>query len=164
MVTMGKQKTSKGMLQLEGHATLTVTDPKTGKVIKRITTHNLIVSVGKYYLGDMLIDKDAGHDTGLTYTAIGTDNTAPVIADTTLGSEQNRKQITSRTRNAKEITLSTFFTAAESTYNIKEAGIFGHSTATGSADSGKLFAHWLVSYDNSGGNYDMTFDYVLTIG
>lgn len=164
METVSKQKTNKGKLYLEGRATLTVTDPKTGKVVKRITKHNLIVSVGKYYLGDMLIDKDAGHDTGLTYTAIGTNNTTPVVGDTTLGSEQNRKQITSRTRNAKEITLSTFFTAAESTYNIKEAGVFGHSTATGSSDSGILFAHWLVSYDNSGGNYDMTFDYVLSIG
>ena len=80
-----------------------------------------------------------------------------------LGTEENRKAITSRTRLLNIDTYSTFFTAGESTYAIEEAGIFGHD-ATGVADSGVLFSHWLVSFDNSGGVYDLTFDYVLTIG
>lgn len=128
-----------------------------------IEGENLIVSTGKYLVGQMLIDV-SGYDTGLTYCAIGTGATAPVVGDTKLTTESARLAITSKTRVTNVITLSTFFTAAQSTYNIKEAGIFGHSTASGSADTGQLFSHWLVSFDNSGGTYDITIDYILTIG
>lgn len=160
---MNELKTKEN-LELKSRIRLRVTDPKTGEVVEIIESENIIVTVGKAYIGDMLIDADADHDTGLTYCAIGTDNTTPVIGDTTLGTETARKAITSKSRVTNEITVSTFFTAAESTYNIKEAGIFGHASATASADTGNLLSHWLVSYDNSGGTYDLTFDYVLTIG
>jgi hypothetical protein len=129
---------------------------------KVIEGNNLRVTVGKQLLGDMLIDV-SGYDTGLTYQAIGTGTTAVAITDTQLTTESARKIITSRTRSGLVLTFSTFFTAAQATYNIKEAGIFGHSTASGTANSGILFSHWLVTFDNSGGLYDLTFDYVLTI-
>ena len=154
----------KDKLTLRTSIRLIATDPKTGEVVKVITSKNIICTVGKAFVGDMLIDADSDHDTGLTYCAIGTNNTTPVVGDTTLGTEAARKAITSKSRVSNEITLSTFFTAAEATYNIKEAGIFGHASATSSADTGKLLSHWLVSYDNSAGSYDITLDYILTIG
>jgi hypothetical protein len=124
---------------------------------------NLIVTTGPELLCEMLIDT-TGYDTGLTYCALGTDNTAPAISDVALGAEVARKAVTSKSRTGNEITFSTFFTAAECTANIKEAGMFGHSTASATPDSGVLFSHWLVSFDNSGGLYDLTFDYILIIG
>ena len=151
-------------LSFSGRAVLTATDPKTGKVVAVVKSKNIIVTVGKQFIGDMLIDLDASHDTGLTYCAIGTGTTTPLVTDTTLTTEAARKTITSKSRNGIEITLSTFFTKAESTLNIKEGGIFGHSTASGSADSGKLLAHWLSAFDNSLGNFDITLDYILSIG
>lgn len=150
-------------LKLRGKARLIVTDPKTGEVVKIIETKNVICTVGKYLVGDMLIDK-SGYDTGLTYCAIGTSDTAPVAGDVKLTAEANRKPITSKSRTGNEILLETFFTAAQSTYNIKEAGIFGHSTASATPDSGIIMSHWLVSYDNSAGTYDLTFQYTETIG
>lgn len=149
-------------LKITGKWKLTARNPKTGETIVK-EGKNLIVSVGKYLLGDMLIDAP-GYDTGLTYQAIGTDNTAPVIGDTVLGTEVARKAITSKTRALNVITLSTFFTAGESTFNIKEAGVFGHSTASAAPDSGILFNHYLVAFDNTGGLYDLTFDAVFTLG
>jgi len=157
-----KEKKENECLKLTGRWKLTARHIKTGEVITK-EGKNLIVNVGKYLVGDMLID-ETGYDTGLTYCAIGSDNTAPAAADVTLTVEEARKAITSRTRLLGVITLATFFTAGESTYNIKEAGIFGHSTAGAGADSGILFSHYLVSFDNSGGLYDLTFTYVLTIG
>jgi len=149
-------------LRLSGRWRLTARHIRTGEIIVK-EGENLIVTVGKQLIGDMLID-ESGYDTGLTYCAIGMDNTSPAITDTKLGSEANRKAITSKSRSGNEITLSTFFTAAESSYAIEEAGIFGHSTASATKDSGVLFSHWLTSFDNSAGNYDITIDYVLTIG
>jgi len=149
-------------LKLSGRWRLTARHNKTGEVIIK-EGKNLIVSAGKALLGDMMIDV-SGYDTGLTYQAIGTGATAPAVGDTALTTESARKAITSKSRTTNVITYSTFFTAGESTYNIKEAGIFGHSTASATPGSGVLFSHWLVSFDNSGGSYDLTFDYVLTIG
>lgn len=149
-------------LPLKEHWRLTAKHIKTGEIIIK-EGHNLIVSVGKYLVCRMLID-EAGYDTGLTYQAIGTNNTAPALGDTLLTVETARKVITSKTRVLNEITYSTFMTAAESTFNIKEAGIFGHSTASAVVNTGILFSHWLVAFDNSGGLFDLTFDYILQVG
>jgi predicted lactoylglutathione lyase len=148
-------------LPLKGRVRFTATDPRTGAIIKIID--NLIVTVGKELIARMLID-ESGYDTGLTYCAIGTGSTAPALNQTTLVAEVSRKAITSKTRASNVITLSTFFTAAESAYAIEECGIFGHSTASATVDSGVMFCRALLSYDNSAGNADLTIDWEITIG
>ena len=125
---------------------------------------NLIVSTGKALVSDMLIDT-SGYDTGLTYTAIGTGTAAPVAGNTTLGVETARKAITLRERAANVLLLQTFFPAADCNVFLKEVGVFGHSTASATPDSGVLFARTLLSYDNSGGSpSDLTLDWEITIG
>jgi hypothetical protein len=150
------------VLKLSGRWRLTARHVQTGEVIVR-EGKNTIVTVGKGLVGDMLIDT-SGFDTGLTYQAIGTGASAPAIGDTALTAEVARLAITSKTRSSNVLTLSTFFPAAQSAYNIEEAGVFGHSTASATLGSGVLFSHWLVSFDNSSGLYDLTFDYIPTIG
>ena len=140
----------------------------TNVVAKVLEGDNLIVTVGKNMVGDMLIDAGAQWDVGITYCALGADNTAPAIGQTQLvdegGGGAMRKAVTSKTRVVNEITFSTFFTAAESTLAIEEAGMFGSSTAGAAENSGVMFSRWLSSFDNSGGLYDLTFDYILQIG
>lgn len=131
-----------------------------GALIDQHLKRNLIVSAGKYLVGDLMTDTVS---VGITYHAIGTGTTTPAGADTQLTTEVARKQFASRTRVANTVILSAFYTAAESTYNIKEAGSFGAS-AGATANSGTLFNHYLQSYDNSGGTYDLTFDIEITVG
>jgi len=152
-------------LKLTGRWRMVAHYKGTKKVFKVLEGDNLIVSVGKYLVGDMLIDR-AGYDTGLTVHAIGSDATAPAVTDTSLApTEVARKTVTAKTRLLNVITYSTFFTAGESTFAIEEAGIFGHSTADPlTPDSGILFNHYLVSFDNTGGLFDLTFYVVLTLG
>jgi len=150
-------------IALKGHVTLTATDKITGKIVAQIEQDNLVVTVGKALVGDMLIDT-SGYDTGITYCAIGTGATAVAAGDTTLATEAGTRQlITKKTRASNVLTLRTFFTAAQSTINIKESGLFGHSTASGAADSGVLFSRALVAYDNSGGGSDITITWTITI-
>ncbi len=156
------KKKVKDTLRITGRVKLTVSDPKTGRVVAQIKTKNLICTVGKQLVGDMLIDL-AGYDTGLTYCAIGTSTTAPTIADIVLGAEAARKAITSKARVGNDITFSTFFPSGDCTFDIQECGIFGHSTAGAGADTGVLFAHALIAYDNGAGSYDLTFDWTITI-
>ena len=149
-------------LKLFGRWRLTARNIHTGEVIVH-EGPNLIVTIGPELVGDMLMDRD-GYDTGLTYQAIGTGVTAPAVADTILTTEVARKAITYKTRTNNVVTYSTFFTATESTFDLKEAGIFGHSTASTTPNSGVFFSHWLEAFDNSAGTYDLTYDYILTVG
>lgn len=129
-----------------------------GYKVHEETVHNLIVTAGLGLAGDAL--GDIG--TGITHCALGTDNTAVTIGDTTLTTEVARKVATTRTRVGAVLTVSTFFTAAESTYAIEEIGQFGTSDATTSSGTGTMFTHYLQTYDNSAGSYDLTIDYNLT--
>ena len=73
----------------------------TKKVFKVLEGKNVICTVGKAQVGDMLID-ETGYDTGLTYCALGAGTTTPAAGDTALedegGGAAMRKTITSKTR------------------------------------------------------------------
>lgn len=133
-------------------------------LVHRSSVSNLIVTSGKVLVCRMLMDDGAQWDTGLTYHAIGTGSTAVAVGDTTLTTETGRKAITSKSRSGNEVTFSTFFPVADCTVKVAECGVFGSSTAGAGADSGELMCHYLQAYDNSGGNFDLTFDWVLTVG
>jgi hypothetical protein len=45
--------------------------------------------------------------------------------------------------------LACFFLAAEGNFNYTEAGIFGTSSASGTPNSGVLFAHTLYTYSKT---------------
>ena len=150
-------------VEIKGRGRLRAIDPQTGlQVYCSPWTDNLILTCGKELICRMLID-EAGYDTGLTWTAIGTDNTAPILSDTTLGTEVKRLAITHKARTGNKINLSTFFSKANSSYAIEEAGEFGHD-ASSAPDSGTPLTHFLVSYDNSSGLVDIIIDYEVEIG
>jgi len=119
--------------------------------------HNLFVSSGKYLVIDFLIGESR---TGLTYHALGTYDTAPAVGNTGLAMEASRNTITSATRSGSNMILSTYFTAALSTFYIKEVGVFGNG-ATATPSSGTLFCRYLQSFDNTGGLNDVTVEYVF---
>ena len=151
------------LVKIIGKGILTATDPKTGKIVAVVESPNIICNEGLYLIAAFSRDESADFDTGITYCEIGTGVTAPAAGDTTLTTYAARKAITSDSRNNNEVTFSTFFTAAESTYNIKEAGMWGSGLAGAGQATGFLFSHFLVSFDNSGGAYDITISYILTI-
>ena len=127
-----------------------------------IAVHNLIVDLGKGLVGDLLIGAAA---VGLTYHALGTSVIPPAAGDTQLGSESIRKSLVSLIRTGNIISLDAFYLAAESNFYIQEAGIFGGIGASATPNSGTLFNHFLLPYDNSGGSpSDLTWEYALTIG
>ena len=59
-----------------------------------------------------------------TYMAVGTDNTTPVVGDTTLGAEVTRKAIQESTVGTSDIILSLFLNSTESNGNsLVEVGL-----------------------------------------
>lgn len=131
------------------------------KPVDVVVVHNLIVTLGKGLVGDAILP--AGM-IGLTYHAFGTGVTVPNVADTHITTEVRRKIWAAYSRTGAALDFSTYYLASEATYFIKECGVYGGPTATDTLNSGTLFSHFLLSYDNSGGLNDLTFEYQLTIG
>jgi len=133
-----------------------------GEIVEVVETGNIICNEGLLLLAGFARDESATYDTGITYCEIGTGATAPAAGDITLTTFHHRNAKTNSSRSDYEDTFSTFFTAAESTANIKEASVWGGGDAAAGEATGLLFAHWLAAFDNSGGLYDITINYVLT--
>ena len=135
-----------------------------GEIVAVIESPNIICNEGLLLIAGFTIDESATYDTGLTYCEIGTGSTAPAAGDTTLTTYHARKAETSGgSRSNYVTTFSTFFTAAESTAVIAEAGMWGGGDAAAGEATGLLFSHFLASFDNSGGLYDVTITYILTV-
>jgi hypothetical protein len=120
---------------------------------------NMIVDSGLELAAKWGIDTDA---VGLTWHAIGTGSTAPVAGNTALGTEVKRLAFASRERVAGVLTLTAFYLASESTYHIRELGVFGGAAASSTPGSGSLFSRALYDVDNSAGLEDLTVSYELT--
>ena len=164
-VTVNRLLSRHDKVALSGLIRLTARDRITHEIVDVVEARNLIVTAGKNLIANMLVDT-SGYDTGITYCALGTNTTAPAITDTQLGTETSRLEIAangSRTVATNVITFSTFFLAAQCSIFLKEVGLFGHSTASATANSGVLLAHGQISYDNQAGNYDLTIDWLVTV-
>ena len=125
---------------------------------------NLVVTAGKILVAKMLMD-ESGFDTGLTYIEVGTGTAAPALGDTALATATSRKIVISspiRTGNAVEYRA--FFPAADITANLKETGIFGHSTASATIGTGELFARALITFNNASSPNDATIVWTVTSG
>ena len=154
---------SENKLNLQGEFFAELHDPKTGLVSMRKRSKNIITRAGKNLIVRFLLDS-IGFSTGLTYQAVGTGTTTPTANDMTLETEEARQSISIRRDTAGTVAaFFTFFPASVIPDTIEEVGIFGHSTATDTADSGILFARTLLNIVNSA-NEDLTLTYVLTIG
>lgn len=132
-----------------------------GALVTQQAAPNLITAAGKALVGDLLVDVV---DAGLSYHALGTSAQAPSPLQQILSFEVVRKAFTLRTRAANVATFSVFYLASESTYHIREVGVFGGPGASLTPSSGVLFSRLLQTFDNSDGEFDLTFDYDLTIG
>lgn len=132
-----------------------------------VSVNNAIVDTGRNLVAEIMAD-DAGttagtYDTGITYCAIGTDNTAAADAQTTLIAESERLEITAVEVTDNVVVYSTFFRSTQCAIAMEEVGLFGHD-ATDTTDSGEMFNRALLSYDNSAGNFDLTIDVTITFG
>lgn len=114
--------------------------PKVQSLItSREELHNLTTTVGREYLMQVLCNTFSGTNNYVTHLAIGTDNTAANVADTTLGTETFRKAVSSSLDSTNTGNISTFIGASEANFTWEEWGHFVDGTAT--VDTGTLFSH-----------------------
>lgn len=132
-------KQNEEVFKISTNVTITIEDAKTGKILQEIKDHNIVTTLGKNLVRDLL--GIVGGVTGLNYIAIGTDATAVTIADTTLGTEVHRNTFTDIIYTSGKANFRYYLDSSTANGNtLVEAGLFGDD-ATATVDTGTLFAH-----------------------
>lgn len=132
--------------------------------LDRYETHNIACNVGRTALLNFVAN--VGGLTGIQYFAVGVGSipagqTGPQASDTQLWSEFYRQALSSATVAANQVDLSTIFSSGVANTTYTEAGIFGDG-ATGTANSGVLFAHALYTYHKTS-TVVLTNDYFVSL-
>jgi hypothetical protein len=143
-------------IELKGKFRVTVRDAKTDKVLRDFEVENVILSVGKEPVAQ-LINGEA--PTIPLYCAVGSDDTAPDPAQTGLLAEIGRIEVTTRQRTGNQIVYSTFFSASDCNGTWNEMGLVN-------AQSGGIFLNRVlfpasIAKDST---KTVTVDYTLTVG
>jgi hypothetical protein len=106
---------------------------------------NITPSVGKYAIIRRLVNAASlSNESIITYGAVGTGSSTPLITNTTLDTELFRKQLAQRTYSGATATFRMFMTTSEGNGTLAEYGLFGEA-ASGTADSGTMFQRLIIS-------------------
>lgn len=113
---------------------------------REVVVYNLTTNVGLNNIARRLAG-DTTYTGIINYTALGDDNTAPALGNTSLGNEVYRKAVSSQSFSGQTANIETFFTATETSGTYEEYGNF--IDGTGTADSGLLFNRFTQSVTKS---------------
>jgi len=130
-----------------------------GALVSSKTISNTAMTAGREAIVDYL--KGIG-TVGINYMAIGTGTAAVVVGGTALSAEVSRKSVSYFVDAGTALTITTFWPSSECNYAIGEIGLFGGNGANGSANTGTMFCRAIHIYDNTSGDYDMTWDWEVT--
>lgn len=124
-----------------------------------VYAENVACSAGRNIILQFI--NNVGSLTGVQYFAVGTGVGTPASGDTQLFSEFFRKAITGTSISGGQTNISTFFSTSEGNTTYTEAGLFGDG-ATGTANSGTLFAHASYAYTKTN-SINLTNNYFVTL-
>ena len=117
-----------------------------GNIIDIKEFPNLITNVGLNMMRDGLYGPGGAQDLEIKVFGIGDDNTAPTVADTTLGNETFRKARTSQSKpGTGQQTYVQYIDPTEAIGVIEEFGWFAGVAATAAANSGIMVSRVLYS-------------------
>ncbi|MFN3621365.1 MAG: hypothetical protein ACK4TI_00580 [Nitrososphaerales archaeon] len=114
-------------LALRGRVKITVRSAEIGELLEKREAGNIIVTVGKYQICDLMIGAST---TSFNYCGVGSSDQTPSPSDTDLIQPiAPRKQVTDRFRTATTATFSTFFSSSENNGTWRECGLFTAQTS-----------------------------------
>ena len=145
--------------RLKIHGRVEIRNADTGELLA--ANDNLVVGTGRQNILEVMAGLES---VGVRYIALGTSSTPVTDNDIKLGAEACRSQMVEKTVSGDNLIMSAFFNGGGSgvNSNFKEAGIFGGSSATNTANSGALICHTLVNFDNTSAQ-NLTATWTLTL-
>lgn len=125
-----------------------------GNIKQHLRVPNLVVTVGKNFIASRMVGTSSP---AMSHMAVGTNTTAPVSANTTLGTEIARVALSSATATANTVAYSATFPAGTGTGSITEAGIFN------AASSGTLLCRTTFAVVNKAATDVLTINWNVTV-
>lgn len=126
---------------------------KDGAVKESREIKNLVVTVGKEFIAARMV----GTPTAMSHMALGSNNTAAAIGNTTLGSELGRVALASSGATGAVVTYTASFPAGTATGAVVEAGILNASS------SGTLLCRTVFAVVNKGADDAMSVTWAITV-
>lgn len=129
--------------------------------VEKLVFRNLVPTVARAAIANHLTSASPTVTAlKVTHIALGSSGTAPANGDTTLGTEVYRNAVASLTNSNNIGYITGFFNATETTGTYAEVGAF--IEGTGSADTGTLLSHSLITVTKSS-TETLTIDFTITI-
>ena len=148
-------------IRVRANLFIEIHDAETGTLLRRVETHNLVVTAGLNLIRDLL--RGAAGVTGLNYFAYGTGTTAAAAGNTTLQTEVGRDNYTQTSIVDGKLTIKYYLASTAGNGNtISEAGLFGNG-ATATANSGTLFARAVFAGEAKTSAQAWTFTWEVTV-
>jgi hypothetical protein len=144
---------TKELLKATGCLKIDVFNPD-GSLKETREIDNLVVTVGKDFIASRMVGVAANV---MSHMAVGTGSTAPVVGNTTLGTETARVALTSGTASGSVATYVATFGAGTGTAALTEAGIFN------AASVGTMLCRTTFAVVNKGASDAMTITWTVTI-
>ncbi|MFD3158691.1 hypothetical protein ACFIJ5_17925 (plasmid) [Haloimpatiens sp. FM7330] len=145
----------KDLLKIKGQVNLILKD-KEGNIKKEVKNHNLIVSKGKDGIAEQLLDSPTIAKPA--YMQIGTNDTKPILNDTSLKAAVGPRVRIGKQRKLNVVTYKGVFGPGQGTGTIKEAGIFNAQTG------GVLYARTVFGVITKGSEDTLEVTWSWTIG
>lgn len=144
-------------IKLRGDLHIVITDSVTGKVKEDRLEKNLVVTTGRNFIASRMAGVTSGV---MTHMAVGSGNTAPEVANTTLVAEISRvaTSVAGGTPAGNTVTYVASFPPGTGTGALQEAGIFNAGT------SGTMLSRTTYAVINKGAADTMTITWVITVG
>jgi hypothetical protein len=127
---------------------------ESGELKQQAEVPNLVVTTGKNFIASRMKDATA---TAMSHMAIGSGDTAVVVADTALETEIARVALTSTTVTGNSVEYIAAYPAGTGTGSIEEAGIFNASTA------GTMLCRTVFAVINKGASDSMTITWTVQV-
>jgi len=138
----------------KGNLQILLTGPD-GIVKTNHNVDNLVVTTGKQWIAARMYD--SAEPAQMSHMAVGTDNTAADVADTTLAVEAARVALTSTTVSTNTTQYVASFPAGTGTGALVEAGILNDSSA------GTLLCRTVFPVVNKGADDTLSITWTITI-
>lgn len=141
------------LFKLTGKVHVTVTNEH-GEVVEQRAA-NLVVTTGKNFTASRMVGVASNV---MSHMALGSDNTAAAVGNTTLGAELGRVALTAGTATNNVVTYTATFGTGVATGGVQEAGIFNASSA------GTMLCRVVFAVVNKGANDTIAITWTVTVG